>query len=207
LAKREVSAVKSTDGGQYRRPRADSERNRSEILSQAEKHFTDHGVNASLETVARSAGVGSATLYRHFPTRDALLAELLQRRNVRIDQERARIKTVADSGVALEQWLDALESYFTAFDGLPEPLRNAFVEEHNPLALTCEGFVDYTEEFLSAAQRDGKASPTARGRDLFLAALAVSWVRDAALSDHSSPRRLRGLIANGYTRVSAAERS
>jgi AcrR family transcriptional regulator len=184
---------------QSRRPRADSDRNRIEILNQAEKHFSDHGVNASLETVARSAGVGSATLYRHFPTRDALLAELLQRRNTRLDDERARIKKLADSGAALRQWLAALESYFTAFDGLPEPLRNALLEEHNPLASTCYGFIEYTDEFLAAAQHDGKASLSVRGRDLFLAALAFSWVRGASLADDSSLRHLHDLIADGYT--------
>ncbi|WOC60962.1 TetR/AcrR family transcriptional regulator [Paenarthrobacter sp. AT5] len=186
-------------GVQSRRPRADSERNRSEILNQAEKHFSNHGVNASLETVARSAGVGSATLYRHFPTRDDLLAELLQDRNTRLDGERARIKTLADSGAALNLWLAALESYFAAFDGLPEPLRNALLEEQNPLATTCYGFIEYTDEFLAAAQRDGKASPSVRGRDLFLAALAFSWVRGAALADDSSLHHLHDLIAEGYT--------
>ncbi len=188
----------TVDGPRRRRPRADSERNRSEILDQAEKLFSDHGVNASLEAVARSAGVGSATLYRHFPSRDALLAELLDRRNARIVEERERLLGLGDSGAALEQWLFALEGYFTAFDGLPEPLRNAFLEEHNPLATTCFGFIEFTEEFLLAAQRDGRASRGVRGRDLFLAALSMSWVRDAAMADDSSPRHLRALVARGY---------
>ena len=81
-----------------RRTRSDSERNRSGILDQAEKHFTDHGVGASLEAVARDAGVGSATLYRHFPTRDALLAELLHRRESQLEAEKARIDALEDSG-------------------------------------------------------------------------------------------------------------
>lgn len=181
-----------------RKPRADYARNRDEILASAEKAFSEQGINSSLETVAQDAGVGSATLYRHFPTRDALLAEVLQRRNDQLDAERVRLDQLEDSGAALQQWLLALEDFFCAFDGLPGPLRTAFAEEHNPLALTCTGFIDSTDHFLSAAQDDGRAHAWLRGRDLFLAALSLSWVRGASLADESSQTHLRALIAGGW---------
>lgn len=181
-----------------RRTRSDSERNRSGILDQAEKHFTDHGVGASLEAVARDAGVGSATLYRHFPTRDALLAELLQRRASQIEAEKERIDSLADSAAALEEWTVALEDFFGAFDGLPGPLRSAFLEEHNPLAVTCTGFIESTDHFLAKAQRDGRAPGWLRGRDIFLAALAASWVRGSSLADETSAQQVRALLKNGY---------
>jgi len=187
-----------------RKPRADYARNRDEIIASAEKRFAEQGINSSLETVARDAGVGSATLYRHFPTRDALLAEVLQRRNDQLESERARLDRLDDSVVALQQWLLALEDFFCAFDGLPGPLRSAFAEEHNPLALTCTGFIDGTEHFLAAAQRDGRAHTWLRGRDLFLGALTLSWVRGASLADASSQAHLRRLIAGGWE-ISPAE--
>ena len=56
-----------------RKPRADAQRNRERILELAKEAFTRSGVNISLDEVARQAGVGAGTLYRHFPTRDALL--------------------------------------------------------------------------------------------------------------------------------------
>src|SRR6202045_3038881 len=56
-----------------RKPRADAQRNRARILDIAKEAFTRLGANISLDDVARQAGVGSGTLYRHFPTRDALL--------------------------------------------------------------------------------------------------------------------------------------
>src|SRR6516165_2726480 len=56
-----------------RKPRADAQRNRERILELAKEAFTRSGVNISLDEVAREAGVGAGTLYRHFPTRDALL--------------------------------------------------------------------------------------------------------------------------------------
>lgn len=56
-----------------RKPRADAQRNRERILGVAKKEFTRSGANASLEEIAKQAGVGPGTLYRHFPTREALL--------------------------------------------------------------------------------------------------------------------------------------
>ena len=56
-----------------RKPRADAQRNRERVLEVAKREFTRSGVNASLDDIARKAGVGAGTLYRHFPTRDALL--------------------------------------------------------------------------------------------------------------------------------------
>jgi AcrR family transcriptional regulator len=56
-----------------RKPRADAQRNRERILEVAKKAFTQSGANVSLDDVARQAGIGPGTLYRHFPTREALL--------------------------------------------------------------------------------------------------------------------------------------
>jgi AcrR family transcriptional regulator len=57
-----------------RKPRADALRNRERILEVAKAAFTRQGANASLDEIAKQAGVGAGTLYRHFPTRDELLA-------------------------------------------------------------------------------------------------------------------------------------
>ena len=60
--------------------RADARRNYERLLEEARRAFAEHGVEASLEDIARRAGVGIGTLYRHFPTRDALLEALLRDR-------------------------------------------------------------------------------------------------------------------------------
>src|SRR6201997_4129373 len=56
-----------------RKPRMDAQRNRERILEVAKEAFTRFGANASLDDIAAAAGVGPGTLYRHFPTRDALI--------------------------------------------------------------------------------------------------------------------------------------
>jgi AcrR family transcriptional regulator len=56
-----------------RKPRADAQRNRERILEVARLAFTRHGAEATLDEIARQSGIGSGTLYRHFPTRNALI--------------------------------------------------------------------------------------------------------------------------------------
>jgi AcrR family transcriptional regulator len=183
-----------------RRPRTDAQRNRSHILEVAEQYFSEQGVTGSMDAIAKRAGVGAGTLYRHFPTRDALLAALLRARDEELEARRAAIqREESDSTEALARWLQALGEWVTAFDGLPEPLRAALSEESSPLALTCQGFITTTEHFLRAAQQDGGAQPWVRGRDLFLSALATGWVSGAALADASSAEALRAMMRSGWT--------
>ena len=82
-----MSAKRSPSAG--RKPRADAQRNRERILEVAKQAFTRAGANASLDDIAKQAGVGPGTLYRHFPTRDALL-EAVYRTEVEKLAEAAR---------------------------------------------------------------------------------------------------------------------
>jgi AcrR family transcriptional regulator len=189
----------SETGSSARRPRTDAQRNRTHILDVAQRHFAEHGIEGSMDAIAKRAGVGAGTLYRHFPNRDALLAALLQARDEELDLRRHAIEQEeSDATEALARWLDALVEWVTAFDGLPEPLRAALSEEGSPLALTCQGFITTTEHFLHAAQRDGGAQPWVRGRDLFLSALAAGWASGAAMADASSAQALRDMLRSGW---------
>ncbi|MFF8502046.1 TetR/AcrR family transcriptional regulator [Streptomyces anulatus] len=182
-----------------RRQRTDKQRNRTHILEVAEEFFAEQGITGSMDAIAKRAGVGPGTLYRHFPNREALLAALLQARDEELEARRDAIqREEADSRAALAQWLQALDEWVTAFDGLPEPLRAALAEGTSPLAITCQGFVTTTENFLHAAQRDGGAQRWVRGRDLFLSTLATAWARGAAMADESSPDALVSLVRTGW---------
>jgi AcrR family transcriptional regulator len=182
-----------------RAPRADARRNRDHILDVAEQYFSQHGVGGSLDAIAKRAGVGAGTLYRHFPNREALLAELLTARDAALVARRDELRTGSpDAADALHGWLDAVTAWAGAFDGLPEPLRAATAADRSPLATTCQGFVTTTEEFLQAAQGQGRARRDVRALDLFLAALATSWVRGAAMADDASATALAALTRNGW---------
>lgn len=183
-----------------RMPRADVVRNRAKILDAAQRHFLAHGVATSLDAVARDAGVGPATLYRHFPSREALLADLLELRRAELIERQRRIDTLADAGDALREWLRALEDYFSLYNGLPEPLLAATREQagDNPLTQSCEDLITITGKYLKAAQRDGHARGGVQDLDLFLAANSVAWIRGTGAADEASLARLRTILETGY---------
>jgi AcrR family transcriptional regulator len=182
-----------------RKSRADATRNRLHILDVAEVCFAENGVSGAMQDIAQRAGLGPGTLYRHFPTRDALLAALLQARWEGLDARRAEIEAERGDPVdALELWLTALGEYVTVFDGLPGPLREALRETTSPLAVACELLVEITGGFLSAAQAAGSARPWVRDRDLVLSVLASAWVSDAQLADEGSGEALRTLVREGW---------
>jgi AcrR family transcriptional regulator len=196
----------TTAPGRGRSPRADAQRNRDHILDTAAQYFSEHGVSGSLDAIAKKAGVGAGTLYRHFPNREALLAALLTARDEELVKRRDAIRADGTGAAdCLERWLDALIEWAGAFDGLPEPLRTATTTETSPLGITCQGYITTTDEFLLAAQNEGSARPEVRGRDLFLAALAASWVRDAAMADEFSAQALKSLIKNGWAVSTATD--
>jgi AcrR family transcriptional regulator len=191
-----------------RKARADAERNRLHILDVAEDFFGEHGVSGAMQDIAKRAGLGPGTLYRHFPTREALLAALMQARWDELDARRARIESEnADPLAAMELWLTALGDYVTVFDGLPGPIREALSETTSPLAITCELLVEITGTFLTAAQQAGLARPWVRDRDLVLTVLASKWVTDARLADEGSADSLRALVAEGWHMPPALEGS
>ncbi|MEV6699308.1 TetR/AcrR family transcriptional regulator [Streptomyces sp. NPDC051453] len=190
----------SGSGEQWRRPRADVQRNRTALLEAAQRHFLRDGVGTSLDAVAKEAGVGAGTLYRHFPTREALLAAVLQTRSEELVARQAEIAEVGDPLEALERWLRALEEYLSAYSGLPDPLMAAAraLDPGNPLTVPCDILIAATDEYLSATQRAGDVRESVQAHDLFLAACSVAWIQGTGATGEESLNRLRALIASGY---------
>src|ERR1700674_2193042 len=81
--------------------RADARRNRARVLDAAEAIFADRGTSASTEEIAVRAGVGIGTLFRHFPTKEALLEAILMERVARLGEVARSLATAADPGAAL----------------------------------------------------------------------------------------------------------
>ena len=88
-----------------RKPRADAERNRQRLLDVAKTAFAEKGVSASLEDIAREAGVGIGTLYRHFPTRDALIDEIYRDEGSRLAEAARQLSEDQPPLEAVRQWL------------------------------------------------------------------------------------------------------
>jgi AcrR family transcriptional regulator len=88
-----------------RKPRADAQRNRERILEIAKQAFTRSGANISLDDVARHAGVGAGTLYRHFPTRDALLEAVYRTEVEKLAAAERKLAATMAPLEALRAWM------------------------------------------------------------------------------------------------------
>jgi AcrR family transcriptional regulator len=88
-----------------RKPRADAERNRERILEVAKDVFTRDGAAASLDDIARRSGIGNATLYRHFPTRDDLIAAVYRSEVEKLAAAEQRLAATMPPLDALRAWM------------------------------------------------------------------------------------------------------
>jgi AcrR family transcriptional regulator len=97
-----------------RKPRADSLRNREKLLSVAKDAFTELGPEVSLEEIARRAGVGIGTLYRHFPNRDAIVADVYRREVELLSTAAAVLANEQPPLDALRAWMRLFVDYIAA---------------------------------------------------------------------------------------------
>ena len=178
--------------------RADARRNRDRVLKAATGHFASRGVNASLDEIARLAGVGAGTLYRHFPSREALLAAALQERQTDLRAQAQAAREIENADDALSTWLAALQDYVRTFNGLPEPVLSALKDRSSPLALPCDVLVQITREFLDRAQQHGRARPSVTADELFLSTLGVAWVLGRTGTGAAAAQGLNRILADGY---------
>ena len=105
--------LESVPASLRRKPRADAERNRARVIDAARAVFGEEGTGASLEEIARRASVGIGTLYRHFPTRDALIGEVYRSEVAKLCEAARRLSNNEAPLEALRQWLLLFVDYFT----------------------------------------------------------------------------------------------
>jgi AcrR family transcriptional regulator len=105
-----------------RKPRADAVRNRERVLEAAKSVFSAGGADASLEAVARAAGVGIGTLYRHFPTREALFEAVYRREVQQLADLAEQLKQEAPPIEALRQWMRSNVQFVATKKGMSAAL-------------------------------------------------------------------------------------
>jgi AcrR family transcriptional regulator len=101
-----------------RKARVDGERNRQRLVEAAKMVFAEKAANASLEEIARTAGVGIGTLYRHFPTRDALIEAVYRHEVDQLALAAKRLSTKHPPIIALREWLLVFVDYLDAKYGM-----------------------------------------------------------------------------------------
>ncbi|MFE2107435.1 TetR/AcrR family transcriptional regulator [Kitasatospora sp. NPDC059463] len=146
-------------GTQDRPLRADAARNRAKLLDTATEVFTTRGVGASTEEIARAAGVGVGTLFRHFPTKEALLEAVMVRRLETIAASAARVAAESAPGDALFACFRLIAEQSVGKNAFAQALAAAGVDVHTSLHASSTAVRDLLADALHRAQRAGTARP------------------------------------------------
>jgi AcrR family transcriptional regulator len=175
--------------------RADARRNYERLLAAAAAAFAEHGADdVSLEEIARRAGVGIGTLYRHFPARQALLEAVYKDQVDGLDTLGGKLLVAESPGDALGEWIRA----FVAFGRTKRSLSSALVEtigKNSELMSSCSMILrGRTDELLSRAQEAGAARPEVKCVDIFRLAHGLIMATESEPSDPEQPDRLLALV-------------
>lgn len=162
------------------RMRADARRNYESLLAAARAAFLEYGIDTSLDDIAKRAGVANATLYRHFPTRQALLETLLHDSMVGLDNQALDLLDADAPGDALEAWLRAAVEHASTYRGLVNAMMASLGEPGSQLGGACHRMRDSGGELLRRAQASGEVRADTRSADLFALVTAVAWAREHA---------------------------
>jgi AcrR family transcriptional regulator len=179
----------SAPSGTVRPLRADARRNRDAILQAAREAFEADGVLTPLDAVATRAGVGNATLYRNFPTRDDLLAEVMQVSLVAAFADADELARTLPPREALTEWLVRLAWQLRIWHDLPYCLANAHAGNDSPVSTTCNPVHLRLDAFLAAARASGDLHADVDGAGVYELVLALSWATDRFHDDQAAARR------------------
>ena len=175
--------------------RSDAARNRQSLLAAAAAEFAEHGLDASVADIARRAGVGKGTVFRHFPTKDDLLAAIVHDRVETLTTAGERLLAEPDAGAALLEFL-------TIAARQRQQLDLSFLAEagdHNANAAGVHGRLRDTAQALVDRARDhGAVRADITGTDIMLLMCAPNYV--ASYAPNASPdlwRRYLAIIFDG----------
>jgi AcrR family transcriptional regulator len=161
-----------------RKPRADAIRNRERVLEAAKAVFSAGGPEASLEAVARAAGVGIGTLYRHFPTREALFEAVYRREVQQLADLAEQLKLQAEPVDALRQWMRSIVNFVATKKGMSAALALAAYKNSELFSYSFERLSGAVRELLSRAVATGEIRNDVSPEDLLRALVGMCYMHD-----------------------------
>lgn len=183
-----------------RKPRADGQRNRERLVEAAKTAFGEAGASISLEEIARRAGVGIGTLYRHFPTRDAIVEAVYRREVSQLAESATRLLASLPPAEALRQWMRLFVDYIATKKVLASAL-SAMVGGSTELYATSWARISGAMSLLvERARAAGDIRPDADPADL-LRALAGFTYGAASPDWQASALRLIDILMDGLKPV------
>ncbi|MFD7583135.1 TetR/AcrR family transcriptional regulator [Kitasatospora sp. NPDC059817] len=176
--------------------RADAQRNRDKILAAAVRVFSEEGLDAHFERIAREAGVGTGTLYRNFPTREALIEAAYRNEVARLCEAAAGLLATMPPAEALRVWTRRFIDYATAKYGMADALRAVVASGSNPYADSHEMIQGTLNSLMEAGAAAGTIRSDIRPTDMF-AALAGIALTSAKPEQREQAERLLDLTLDG----------
>lgn len=173
--------------------RADARRNRERLLEVAVQAFSTPGRDVSLEAIAKAAGVGIGTLYRHFPTREALVEAAYRSEVARLCDAVPGLLESAPPEVAMRAWMDRFVQYMTAKRGMLDTLRAILASGGDPFTETKGRLRTAVGEFLEAGAAAGTLRADVDPADVLAAVSGVTLTT----ADREQAGRLLDLIMDG----------
>jgi AcrR family transcriptional regulator len=176
--------------------RADAQRNRERLLDAALRVFSGGAADATLDAIAKEAGVGIGTLYRHFPTREALIEAVYRTELARLCDAAADLVTELPPDRALRTWMDRFVDYLTTKRGMADALRALIASGADPYAQTLDRLLGAITTLLDAGAAAGTVRSDVDPRDVLVSLNGVSIAAgEPAQRDQAS--RLLDLLMDG----------
>lgn len=178
-----------------RKPRADAVRNRLRLLATAKAVFAEKGSDASLDEIAQIAGVGAGTLYRHFPTRDALIRAVYRNETEQLVAAAARLAESHPPVEAFREWLLLFFEFVATKHGMQELLNSILggTDDLRTESMTqIEGAVS---KLVDGAKASGDIRPDIEPKDLMLALAGAAKYSPASERGQTARRLVDILIA------------
>jgi AcrR family transcriptional regulator len=163
---------------QIRKPRADAVRNRERVLEAAKVVFNAGGPEASLEAVAKRAGVGIGTLYRHFPTREDLFEAVYRREVEQLSELAEQLKNAKDPVDALRRWLRSNVEFVATKKGMSAALALTFQSSSDLAAYSMDRLTKAIGSLLDRAVAAGEMRGDVSPEDLLRALVGMCYMHD-----------------------------
>jgi AcrR family transcriptional regulator len=176
IKRKKTLAKKALD--QSRKPRADALRNRERVLEAARTVFSTGGPEASLEAVAKTAGVGIGTLYRHFPTREALFDAVYRHEAQQLAALAERLQTEASPVEALRQWMYSLVKFVATKKGMSAALALVVSKDSDLFSYSSDLLMRSADGLLERAMAAGEIRNDIGPDDLIRTLVGMCYTHD-----------------------------
>jgi AcrR family transcriptional regulator len=182
-----------------RRLRADAERNRARLLDVGRAAFASGQAQVTLEQIARDADVGIGTLYRHFPTREALVEALYRQELADLCASAGDLLASYPAEFALRAWMDRFAGYVTAKREMADALRAVFASGTVTISQIREQLAEAVQTILDAGVTAGTLREDVRAEDI-VATVVGMFTATSLAGGHEQLERMLDLLMDAIRR-------